>query len=137
MRAVNFLLLTVFLFSSSTGAVEMIANPSVPAASLTSREARSLFQMRTSSWSDGTPVRIYVLADGNALHREFTKKKLKLFSYRLRRVWDRHLFTGTGKVPHTVDSVSEMVNKISSVTGAVGYADSESIIPEVKRIEIK
>ncbi len=131
------LLFGSFLWGGFTQAAELIANPSVPLKSVTLNEARALFYMRNSEWPDGSPITIFVLKDDNPFHRQFSKQKLRLFPYRLRRVWDRHLFSGAGRIPEVVENSREMINRVASTPGAVGYVDKESIDEGVQTIEIR
>jgi ABC-type phosphate transport system substrate-binding protein len=66
-------------------------------------------------------VRVFVLPDADTLHRTFVKQTLELYPRQLRRVWDRHLFSGAGAVPVTVSSAEEMLQRVSETPGAVGY----------------
>jgi len=83
--------------------------------------------MRRQEWPDGTPIKIYVLSDNNALHKEFSKENLGVFPYKLRRLWDRNVFSGTGQSPTVLKDESEMIKIISSSKRAIGYASKEAI----------
>ncbi|WP_238787505.1 hypothetical protein [Thiospirillum jenense] len=85
--------------------------------------------MRIQQWpnQEHLPVRVFVLADDNPVHREFTKTVLEIFPYQLRHVWDRQLFSGTGQVPITLTSEQEMIMSIAKTPGAIGYV---SILPK-------
>jgi hypothetical protein len=131
------LILGCLLWGKTTEAVEFIANPSVSVKTLSLNKARAIFYMRGPEWSDGSPVTVIVLEDDNPLHRQFSKQNLHLFPYRLRRVWDRNLFSGTGPIPEVVKNSREMINRVASTPGAVGYADKESIDEGVQIIEIR
>lgn len=92
--------------------------------------------MRTRSWPDGTPIKIFVLDDGDPVHKAFTKQRLNLFPYKLRRVWDRYLFSGTGQPPITVKDFEEMLNRVSSTRGAIGYINKGNVDERAHIIEI-
>ena len=42
---------------------------------------------------------VFVLPDADPLHQEFAKRSLDLYPRQLRRVWDRHLFSGAAPFP--------------------------------------
>jgi hypothetical protein len=44
-----------------------------------------------------------------------------MYSYVLRRAWDRMVFTGTGFAPTIVRSEAEMIERVRSTPGAIGY----------------
>ena len=107
----------------------LIINPSVSLSCVDRNTARLLFTMRIQQWPNQAdiPVRVFVLADDNPVHREFTKTILGIFPYQLRHVWDRQLFSGTGQVPITLPNEQEMITSIAKTPGAIGYV---SILPK-------
>lgn len=123
----------VFVMASNCNGVEIIVNASVPDKSYTEQEVRSIFAMQRRIWTNGKKIQVFVLADDNPLHREFTKTKLNMFPHQFRRIWDRMLFSGTGQSPRQVASPAKMIEKISTVPNSIGYAGSP---PENKNIRI-
>ena len=104
-------------------AAELIANPGVSIDSLSASNARNIFTMRSQNWPDGSPIKVFVLRDENPLHKQFSKTHLHVFPYKLRRIWDRNIYSGTGNAPTTVDSEEEMIEAIATHPGAIGYAN--------------
>lgn len=104
------------------GAVELIANPDANLAVL-DQEAllRAVFTLRTRTWPDGTPVRIFVFPEQHPAHESLCRDLLGTFPYVLRRAWDQALFAGTGLVPQVVESVEEMRRRVGETPGALGY----------------
>ena len=86
-------------------------------------DLRSIFSMRTRYWANGEKIRVFVLPDDNVLHKAFVKQKLQMFPHQLRRTWNRMTYTGTGQPPITVDSASEMLEKIKHTKYSIGYID--------------
>ena len=115
------LLLFAVSLSASLAAAELVVHPDVVQRELTLNHARLLFTMRVLRWPDGQRVRVFVLPDADTLHRTFVKQTLELYPRQLRRVWDRHLFSGAGSIPVTVSSAEEMLQRVSGTPGAVGY----------------
>ena len=115
---------------------ELIANQGVPAQSLTQNEARLFFSMRLQRWPDDRPVKVFVLPDDHPVHALFAKKVLGLFPYQLRGVWDRQLFSGTGQAPTTVADEDEMIRRVASTPGAIGYARTIPQDSRVTRLEV-
>ncbi len=79
--------------------------------------------MRLTHWSDSTPITVFVLPSGHPLHKEFSKKVLKLFPHQLQTAWDRLVYSGTGKAPTVVKSEEEMQYLLTVTPGAIGYID--------------
>ena len=118
-------------------AAELVVHPQVPQPQLTLNAARLLFTMRLLHWPDGTRVRVFVLPDAEPAHIEFAKQTLDLYPRQLRRVWDRHLFSGSGSVPVEVSSVEEMLQRVAGTPGAVGYLPDGYATDAVKVIHVE
>jgi len=113
-----------FCVLSSAQAVEVIMNAiDTKELALGNIDLRSIFSMRTRYWANGEKIRVFVLPDNNVLHKAFVKQKLHMFPHQLRRTWNRMTYTGTGQPPITVDSVSEMLEKIKHTKYSIGYID--------------
>ncbi|HUS25580.1 MAG TPA: hypothetical protein VM369_11580 [Candidatus Binatia bacterium] len=110
-------------------AAEVVAHPGHADASLTRSTLRGMFGMRLRAWPDGTPVRVFVLDDTEALHQAFCESVLQMFPYQLRQNWDRLLYSGTGQVPTVVHSEEEMLRRVASTPGAIGYVGTYSAPP--------
>lgn len=93
--------------------------------------------MHLKTWPDGTKIRVFVLADDDTLHQIFSKEKLNVFPYQLRSTWDRLVFSGTGQAPIKVNSIDEMLEKITSTPGAIGYLWRANINENVNVLTIK
>jgi hypothetical protein len=118
-------------------AQELIANKDLSGSELSRTEARLFFTMRLRNWSNDRPVKVFVLPDDDPLHSKFTKTILGLFPYQLRRVWDRQLFTGTGQVPVTVANEQEMLQRVASTPGAIGYLANSPGDDRVQVIKVR
>ena len=136
------LALTLYLWCMDTevraeNQYEIVANPGVNEKILTVNSLRSIFSMRLKTWPDGTKIRVFVLSDEDELHQIFSKEKLNVFPYQLRSTWDRLVFSGTGQAPTKVSSNEEMLAKIASTPGAIGYLWKANINENVNVLEIK
>lgn len=134
-------LLTFFLFAASQAFAvnhyEVVVNKSVGESNISANSLRSIFSMHLKTWPDGTKIRVFVLADDDPLHQIFSKRKLNVFPYQLRSTWDRLVFSGTGQAPIKVNSVEEMLEKIISTPGAIGYLWRANINESVNVLTIK
>ncbi len=109
----------VVFFSCITPSIsfsaEVIASPHVKTNSLSLENLRHIFFMRVHQWPDGNPIKVYVLKDNNELHNK------------LRRLWDRHIFSGTGQAPTVLDNEEQMIKIISASENGIGYANKKII----------
>lgn len=118
-------------------AQHLISHPETEIRVLTRNEARLYITMRLTEWPNGTPVRVFVLPDKNPLHIRVSKTILELYPYQLRRAWDRKVFSGTGQAPTTLYSEREMLERISSTPGAIGYANSVPMDLNIRSLEVR
>ncbi len=114
-----------------------MTNPGVNEKTLSKSSLRAIFGMRLHTWPDGTAVRVFVMPDDVPLHIAFSKEKLNVFPYQLRSAWDRLVFSGTGQAPGTVTSPEEMLAKIATTPGAIGYLTKSKTDGRVNVLEIK
>lgn len=132
-----FIGLVLMLWPWRLTAQELIVNESVHNARISQNEARLFFTMRLPFWENNLPVKVFVLPDDHPLHRQFAKNVLGLFPYQLRQVWDRQIFSGTGQAPITVATEQEMVKRVASTPGGIGYVESASAYSQVRTLEVR
>lgn len=125
-------------FCLATDGVLIVSNKEVVAQSLTTSQAKAIFSMRSQQWSNGSPIKVFVLSDRHPLHDLFCKSLLDVFPHQLRTAWDRQVFSGTGQAPITVDSEEDMLTRVATTPGAIGYLrPNHADTSKVKVIEVK
>ncbi len=134
-KSISFIFLA--LIAPLAGAVDLIANKSVPYDTLSLSSVRSIFSMRTSSWPDGVSIHVFVFGDKSAEHSEFSKEILGVFPHQLRRAWNRQIFTGTGQAPTKVESEQEMIERVSQTPGAIGYISEGNLNAQIRKIAVE
>jgi ABC-type phosphate transport system substrate-binding protein len=115
----------------------IVTYPGVSEETLSANSLRSIFSMHLKTWPDGTKIRVFVLPDDDQLHQIFSKEKLNVFPYQLRSTWDRLVFSGIGQAPIKVNSSEEMLAKVASTPGAIGYLWRADINENVSVLKIK
>ena len=115
----------------------IVTYPGVGEKVLSVNSLRSIFSMHLKTWPDGTKIRVFVLPDDDQLHQSVSKEKLNVFPYQLRSMWDRLVFSGTGQAPIKVNSSEEMLAKVASTPGAIGYLWKANINENVNVLQIK
>jgi ABC-type phosphate transport system substrate-binding protein len=123
--------------AGATDHYEIITHPGVNEKTLSKGSLRAIFGMRLHTWPDGTAIRVFVMPDDAPLHTVFSKEKLNVFPYQLRSAWDRLVFSGTGQAPYTVASPEEMLAKVASTPGAIGYLNKSMMDGRVNVLHIK
>ncbi|MGB0468148.1 MAG: hypothetical protein ACPGF7_11550 [Pontibacterium sp.] len=122
-RAIFFLML--LLTGSLSHAESVVTNSIVSENSVSRQFLLSVFAMRVHQWSDGRHISVFVLPDDHPDHVQFVKSSLHIFPYQLRNIWDRAVFSGSGQSPYVVKSEEEMLEKLRTVEGAVGYINRD------------
>ena len=134
-------MLCCFLFASdavkANDHYHIVADEGVSEDSLSVNVLRAIFSMRMRNWSDGSIIKVFVLADNDDLHHDFSKEQLNVFPYQLRLAWDRLVFSGTGQAPIHVNSHEEMLTRVANTPGAIGYLKSTYINDDIHVLQIK
>lgn len=125
-----------FVVSPPVSSNEVIIHPSAEKA-LSLNTLRSIYSMRLQTWPDGTGITVFILDPADDEHRNFCLEILNIFPYQLQRVWDVLVFSGTGQSPVIVESEEEMISKVSSIPGSIGYVVKSEVPINVKKIKIK
>jgi ABC-type phosphate transport system substrate-binding protein len=122
----------------AAGGINVIANASVPADRLSLAALRSVFLIRTTEWPDGSRITVFVLPDRDESHVAFCRQLLKTFPYVLRDIWDRGVFTGTGRAPIEVPNQQELLRRVAATPGAIGYLQAEKVPDEkIKLLQVR
>ncbi len=127
------LLVPAFLFAAEPVA----ATQRVSLESLDDTTVRAIFTLRKRRWSDGRPIRVFVLKDDMPVHKQFVKEYLHMFPYQLRQQWNRVIYSGTGPAPQDFDDEESLLNALVSTPDAIGYANTESLPEGVSVFEVQ
>ena len=140
--------------------VVVAVNPATPAGTTIARNALSaIFGMRLRAWADGTPIRVYVLPDDNAVHVAFSKADPRAYSHtsyappgtvssfrapvrrRFRSATRRKCAPGLPVSmrarPEVVGSEEEMREKLAQNAGAIGYLSKKMIDERVAVLQVE
>lgn len=131
-RNIVYLTILTFVTLSQSIHAEVIVNKNVPVEQVTRQYLRSIFFMQTRNWPNGEPIQVFILPSDKAIHEQFIKNELKLFPYQLQKIWDRAVFSGSGRSPHVVTSTKEMLSRISKVPNSIGYISTDTANKEIK-----
>lgn len=116
----------------SHSAPRILLHQTVDITALDSAYLRQIFAMQVRQWPDNQAIHVYTLASSSDLHQKFVIDHLKIQPHQLDRIWNRMLFTGTGKPPTVVASEEEMVKAVQATPGAIGYVSEGYAIEEVE-----
>ncbi len=131
------LFIVCWIYAGGAWAAEMIVHPGVAVQTLTVNEARSIFGMRQLVWPGGAPVRVFVLPEQHSLHANFCREVLNIYPYQLKLSWNRLVYSGTGQAPTEVATEQEMLARVATTPGAVGYVNKVNSNDPVHTISVR
>ena len=133
----NALLAAVAHAQTAEPAMVAIANPATSEETIPRASLRAIFGMRLQNWPTDTLVKVFVLRDDAPEHATFSKTVLQVFPQQLRMAWDRQVFSGQGRYPEQVASTQEMLSRVASTPGAIGYVKASEVNPNVRVLKIR
>lgn len=141
MRHLSHLLISLILFSCGGGLahaadVKIIANPSIPVASISAAELQRIFLQTKSSLDDGTHV-LPVLGKSGATHDAFLRTYLGKTDAALQTYYRTPVFTGKGSMPKVAGSDTEVISYVSGTKGAIGYVSAGAAAAGTKILEVR
>jgi ABC-type phosphate transport system substrate-binding protein len=122
----------VLVFATVNAQVVVIVNKSNSISKISPSTLKDIYLLSNLRWSDGTKI---VVIDNR-------EKSLQQIFYdfinvndilSVKKQWMRVQLSGEGKAPIVVDGAQEMLEKVASTPGAIGYVR----LSEVKDSEVK
>ncbi len=125
--------LILLLFSGSAYAEDLlvIANRSVPEASLSEKDIQRIYLGKKRLWGNKMKIVFVKLNKGDTTKR-FLKKYVKKSERRFTTYWDKKVFTGGGRAPKSFAKQKDLVKYVSETKGAIGYIDATFYNDSVK-----
>ncbi len=123
------LLMTAFTVMARAQLV-IIANPSVPVASIDTRAAVDIYMLTQTKWTNDEPIRVFSLKKGTTGAEKFYAA-LNLNPLALNKQWLRVQLTGEGRAP-TLVAEDEIVARVAATPGAIGFVDMARVTDHVK-----
>lgn len=127
----------LFLFSFTVRAqVSIIVNHDVIESSISSSDIKSIFTNKLPKWEDGKKINIIILTD-----REPTEYFLKQYIHKslsqFKTHWLKQVFTGKAIMFKSVSTHDELLEKVSTTPGGIGFIDPEKVNDSVKVIVVQ
>ena len=113
-----------FIVLPAQSQINVIAHGSVPVDTLDKKELLQLFSGTKEYWKDGNPVVIMDLSINGRIRDSFYAFLGKPSS-RMRSIWLKRKLTGEGELPQSIDSEEELIEKVASTEGAIGFVSTE------------
>lgn len=119
---------TVFILIPVNAQVSVIANKSVNETVNVSKVA-NIYSLTLTKWSSGSKI---VVFDNNSDTKTNFYKEIGTDQMSLKKEWMKKQLTGEAKAPESLGSDDEVISKVSSTPGAIGFVKSASVNANVK-----
>jgi len=114
--------------------VKIIANPGIPADTISIRELKSVFLGETNSLG-GVHVEP-VLKKHGAVHEAFLREYLSRSDDDLQKYYMALVFSGRGSMPKAEDADDDVIAYVSKTKGAIGYVSAAANTSGVKILNV-
>ena len=129
------ILLPVIAFNVN-GQVSLIVNKSVNIESLDKSQLLDIFSLTSKKWNDGEKIVVFDLK-GDSPAKSAFYDILEKSPNDLKKIWMRKQLTGEGKAPAALSSDYEMLERVATTPGAIGYVAESVANDRVKIIKLK
>lgn len=131
------LILTIFSLAlwniAAFSQVAVIAHKSVPVDKIDKSDLLDCYTGDKSFWSDDVPVIIFDLEEKGEI-REIFYNFLGMSPTRIKSIWMKRLLSGDADPPEFLESEDEMLKKVASTPGAIGFVSQSILNDEVKTV---
>jgi ABC-type phosphate transport system substrate-binding protein len=101
--------------------VAVVANPSVKVQPLDARTLLDMYTGAIKNWDGGTPIVLVDQKDRTDIRSAFYRY-LGMSASRLKSIWMKNLLAGEGSPPESISTEEELLLRVASTPGALGYA---------------
>lgn len=115
--------------------VAVIAHKSVPLDEIDKSELLDIYTGDKSLWSDGKPVIIFDLKPKGDIRDTFYSF-LEMSPTRIKTIWMKRMLSGDADPPEFLNSEEEMLQKVASTPGAIGFVSQSKENDDVKVLMI-
>jgi len=115
--------------------VAVIAHPSVPADTISRSRLLDYYTGDRTTWSNGGAVVVFDLEPKTDVKNVFYKFLGKSTS-RMKSIWLKKKLSGEGGPPESFPSEQEVLEKVASTPGAIGFVNSGNVQGTVKTLTI-
>ena len=123
----------LFCVTTALAQVAVIANKSVPEDSIKKSELLDFYTCDIKRWSNNAPVVVLDLRPKSKMKDAFYKF-LGKSSSRMKTIWLKKMLSGESDPPESIKSEEEMLKKVASTPGAIGFVSQSKLNSKVKML---
>lgn len=109
--------------------VAVVAHPGVADASIDASGLTGIYSLDQTRWSDGSAV---VPFDAATPAQDAFYGAIGQSAGQMKKVWLRKKLSGEGQPPESLGSDAEVLAKVASTPGAVGFVSADAVDGSVK-----
>lgn len=118
---------------AQVGKLAVIVHESIKTDELNSKQLLDIYTLNAQNWSDGKKIFVTDFKGNREIRTKFYKY-ISINQNDIKRIWLRKQFSGSGTPPSTVLTDEEMIEKVLSKPGTVGYVPVDKIPPHTRVI---
>ena len=130
-----FLYFILFLTPIAKSQIMVITHKSTTIDKISDTKLLDFYTGDIRKWNDGKTVIVFDLKPKTELKKSFYKILGKSTS-RMKSIWMKKMLSGEGDPPEALKSEEEMLKKISTTPGAVGFISESKLNGTVKVLKI-
>lgn len=133
MKIYKYYMLAILIFTSinAYAQVVVIANKSIPEGSISAGKLNDIYLLKAKTWSNGKAIVPMVIKSDNATTQKFFGSLGKSL-LEMNKVWMKLQLTGEGQSPEGFASEDELIEKVASTPGAIGFVSIDKVNDKVK-----
>lgn len=114
--------------------VAIIVNKSVGVGTLSIAQISAIYSLDAKTWPTGEKVVVYT--SWNTTARDKFYDSIQKSDLELKKIWMRVMLSGNGKAPEVLGSDDDVLAKVASTPGAIGYVNAENAKSIVKVVSM-
>lgn len=111
--------------------VAVVGNKSVSESSINISQLNDIYSSKVKNWKDGSKIIRFTSKTDDAISDKLFGAIGKS-SIDMKKLWMKLQLTGEGMAPEALGSDEEVINKVSSTPGAIGFIDAKKVNDKVK-----
>ena len=124
-------LIALIVVVNCSAQIAVIVNKANPISKITSSLLSDIYTLNNTRWSDGTKIVVFDCKVKEA--RESLCNFIGKDNMSLRKRWMQVQLSGEGKAPEVLDDASDVIKKVASNAGGIGYVK----LSEVRDSDVK
>jgi ABC-type phosphate transport system substrate-binding protein len=131
MKVFTIITVSLLYFFQAQAQVAVIANKSVPVDKIDKSTLIDYYARDIWIWNNDEPVTVFDLKTKSNVKERFYNFLGKSPS-RMKSIWMKQMLSGEGKPPEALESENDMLEKVSSTPGSIGFISNSKVTSDVK-----